>query len=237
MTSRGSDPNTARKTSCQLSNASCRFAAPRPFRTQWLACVARDFLTTMGEPGNWRAPGPSPTPMTAEQFTYLVKLATDAVEQEQVDAIAAFTDLWLGGNVTNQPLRMNGDNLAPELGYGSFRDAAAAWRSLQQLWPRVQRRGSLALHFPDRDSACSAANGSCEPVELGDYENHYAAGRRPGGILVMVELAAAPTWFVRSPPRLLTASCWAWCWRPRWRGSENLRSGLPPRQIQLANAV
>jgi hypothetical protein len=90
-------------------------------------------ISPMGQPGTWRAPGPSSAPMTAAQFTYLAKLDMDAVEPAQVDAIAAFADLWLSGNVTNQPLRMNGDTLVPELGYGSFQDAAAAWRRLKQL--------------------------------------------------------------------------------------------------------
>jgi hypothetical protein len=90
-------------------------------------------IAPMGEPGQWRAPGPLAAPMTATQFTYLATLDVDAVEQAQVQAIAAFADVWIGGNVTNQPLRMNGDTLSPELGYSSFRDAAAAWRSLKQL--------------------------------------------------------------------------------------------------------
>jgi hypothetical protein len=90
-------------------------------------------IAPMGEPGQWRAPGPLAAPMTATQFTYLATLDVDAVEQAQVEAIAAFADFWIGGNVTNQPLRMNGDTLSPELGYSSFQDAAAAWRSLMQL--------------------------------------------------------------------------------------------------------
>jgi hypothetical protein len=71
--------------------------------------------------------------MTAAQFTYLLRLDMDAVEQAQVNAIAAFADLWLQGNASNQPLRMNGDTLLPELGYGSFQEAAAAWRKLKSL--------------------------------------------------------------------------------------------------------
>ena len=90
-------------------------------------------ISPMGQPGNWRAPGPQNAPMTAAQFAYIARLDMDAVEQAQVDAIAAFADLWLKGNVTNQPLRMNGDTLVPELGYGLFQEAAAAWRRLKQL--------------------------------------------------------------------------------------------------------
>jgi patatin-like phospholipase len=90
-------------------------------------------ISPMGEPGHWRGPGPPNEPMTGAQFAYLARLDMDAVEQPQVDAIGAFADLWLNGTVTNQPIRMDGDTLAPELGYGSFQDAEAAWRRLIQL--------------------------------------------------------------------------------------------------------
>jgi uncharacterized protein len=90
-------------------------------------------ISPMGKPGNWRAPGPAEAPMTAAQFTYLARLDMDAVEQVQVDAIAAFAELWVKGSVSNQPIRMNGDTLELELGYGTFGDAAAAWEKLKRL--------------------------------------------------------------------------------------------------------
>jgi len=88
-------------------------------------------ISPMGKPGSWRPPGPAAGPMTAAQFTYLTRLDMDAVEQPQVDAIATFADLWLQGNVTNQPLRMDSDTLTPELGYITFQDAATAWRAIK----------------------------------------------------------------------------------------------------------
>jgi hypothetical protein len=90
-------------------------------------------ISPMGQPGAWRAPGAPTAPMTAAQFAYLTRLDMDAVDQSQVNAITEFADLWLKGNVSNQPLRMDSDTLKPELGYGSFQDAAAAWRKLKQL--------------------------------------------------------------------------------------------------------
>jgi uncharacterized protein len=90
-------------------------------------------VSPLGEPGKWRAPGSPAVPMTAAQFTYLVRLDMDAVEQPQVNAISSFADIWLGGYVTNQPLRMDGDTLKPELGYGTFQEAIAAWQVLKQL--------------------------------------------------------------------------------------------------------
>ena len=58
--------------------------------------------------------------MSAAQFTYLAKLDMDAVEQAQVDAISNYADLWVQGLAPNQPIRMNGDTLHPELGQGTF---------------------------------------------------------------------------------------------------------------------
>jgi len=55
----------------------------------------------------------------------------DAVEQPQVDAIGRYADLWLQGSASNQPIRMNGDNLVPELGQTRFQDAVAAWKAIK----------------------------------------------------------------------------------------------------------
>jgi uncharacterized protein len=77
--------------------------------------------------GGWAAPGP----MTAAQFTYLAKLDMDAVEQPQVDAISKYADLWLHNLVLNQPIRMNGDTLDPELGQNTFTTAEAAWNAIK----------------------------------------------------------------------------------------------------------
>jgi hypothetical protein len=90
-------------------------------------------ISPMGGPGNWRPPGPAAAPMSSAQFTYLLRLDMDAVEQPQVNAISNFADLWLKGQVSNQPIRMNGDTLQPELGYQSFQEAATAWRTLKGL--------------------------------------------------------------------------------------------------------
>jgi len=77
--------------------------------------------------GAWCAPGT----MTEAQFTSLAKLDMDAVEQAQVDAISNYADLWLQGIAPNQPLRMNGDTLDPELGQITFPTAAAAWNAIK----------------------------------------------------------------------------------------------------------
>lgn len=112
-----------------MTGGSARVAAPAVSRIVRL----NPLISPMGKAGIWRAPGAAATPMTAAQFTYLARLDMDAVEQTQVDAITQFADLWIAGNVSNQPIRMDADTLGLELGYGNFPDAAAAWRSLKQL--------------------------------------------------------------------------------------------------------
>ena len=77
--------------------------------------------------GAWHAPGA----MSAAQFMYLAKLDMDAVEQSQVDAISKYADLWIQGVAPNQPLRMNGDTLDPELGQTTFQSAVAAWNAIK----------------------------------------------------------------------------------------------------------
>ena len=77
--------------------------------------------------GAWCAPGA----MSAAQFTYLAKLDMDAVEQPQVDAISKYADLWVQSVAPNQPIRMNGDTLNPELGQNTFQAAKAAWDAIK----------------------------------------------------------------------------------------------------------
>jgi hypothetical protein len=79
-----------------------------------------------------RAFGWKPPPdLTAAQFNYLVNLDMDAVEPVQVDAIRQLADLWLAGKVRNQPIRIDGDTLATELGHDLYAPAKAAWLKLR----------------------------------------------------------------------------------------------------------
>jgi hypothetical protein len=75
----------------------------------------------------------APSGMTAAQFSYLVNLDMDATDQPQVDAISEFADLWLANKVANQPIRMDGDTLRPELGDAWFSNAVASWNAVKNL--------------------------------------------------------------------------------------------------------
>jgi hypothetical protein len=84
-------------------------------------------LSPVKKAGTWAPPGS----LTAAQFTYLAGCDMDAVQQAQVDAICRYADLWVQGMAPNQPIRMNGDTLVPELGQTTFQDAAAAWKAIK----------------------------------------------------------------------------------------------------------
>jgi hypothetical protein len=58
-------------------------------------------------------------------------LDMDAVQQAEVDAISKYADLWIRNIATNQPLRMNGDTLDPELGPATFQGAVDAWNAIK----------------------------------------------------------------------------------------------------------
>jgi hypothetical protein len=77
--------------------------------------------------GNWTAPGS----MTAAQFSYLTTLDMDAVEQGQVDTISSFADLWVQDKAPNQPIRMDSDTLAIEIGDPWFSRANASWNAIK----------------------------------------------------------------------------------------------------------
>jgi len=85
-------------------------------------------ISPVKKAGAWSAPGS----MSAAQFTFLAKLDFDAVQQSQVDAISGYADLWLQSVAPNQPIRMNGDTLDPELGQTRFQAALAAWNAIKQ---------------------------------------------------------------------------------------------------------
>ena len=68
--------------------------------------------------------------MTPEAFVYLCGLGMDAVEQPQVAAIESYCDLWLADRVPNQPIRMDGATLEPEIGQARFSQAKDAWERI-----------------------------------------------------------------------------------------------------------
>jgi hypothetical protein len=85
-------------------------------------------ISPSGVPGAWTAPdGWAP-----EQFKYLCDLDMDAVEPIQVEYIDRWCSQWINGAARNQPIRMNGETLAAEVGYSKFADCVRAWRTLSE---------------------------------------------------------------------------------------------------------
>ncbi len=79
-------------------------------------------------PGRWMPPGS----MTAAQFKYLANnIHLDAIDPAQVAYISTYAEDWLQDLAPNQPLRMEGDTLRVEVGYGRFSEALAAWRAIR----------------------------------------------------------------------------------------------------------
>lgn len=72
-----------------------------------------------------------PGSMNPKDFSNLANLGLDAVEQKDADMIASYAGLWLRDAAPNQPIRMNGDTLAKELGQTKFSEAAAAWSAIK----------------------------------------------------------------------------------------------------------
>ena len=54
----------------------------------------------------------------------------DAVDPSQFLYVTEYADYWINGLAPNQPIRMSGDTLVNELGYGTFAEAQAAWRGI-----------------------------------------------------------------------------------------------------------
>jgi len=67
--------------------------------------------------------------MTVAQFKYLANLDVDAVEQQQVEAIADFADLWLAGKApTSDP--DGPDTLKPDSATARSR-GVAGWNKVK----------------------------------------------------------------------------------------------------------
>jgi len=87
-------------------------------------------ISPVGAPGAWGPPGK----MTDQQFKDISTLAVDALEQKDVDKIAAYTELWLKGEVPNQPIREDTTTMKLELGSATFKEAASLWQGLKSFY-------------------------------------------------------------------------------------------------------
>ena len=75
--------------------------------------------------GNWAPPG-----VTLDEFGELANMDMDAIQQTDVELIKKLAAAWIADQAMNQPIRMDGDTLAAELGQDRFSAAVAAWKAL-----------------------------------------------------------------------------------------------------------
>jgi hypothetical protein len=71
--------------------------------------------------GQWRLPNT----LDEEEFSSLVEMDMDAVEQDEVELIKQFCELWIKGEVNNQPIQSH-DNLSCKIGQHTFDAAKSA---------------------------------------------------------------------------------------------------------------
>lgn len=77
-----------------------------------------------GAPFPWELPG-----FSVKEFIRLSELGLDAVDQYDVNLIKKLTHHWLAGVANNQPVRMNGETLACEIGHNKYAKALTQWQS------------------------------------------------------------------------------------------------------------
>ena len=81
-------------------------------------------IQPVGSKGSWKVPdGLSP-----RDFQQLQQIPMDAIEQDRVELIVRLGEAWIAGSSPNQPIRVNRDTLACEIGYRTFRQGVAAWK-------------------------------------------------------------------------------------------------------------
>ena len=71
-----------------------------------------------------------PDGLNADQFQGLTQLSMDAVQQSQVELIAALGTSWLADGARNQPIRMSSDDFSGSLGEELYSAAKARWNDL-----------------------------------------------------------------------------------------------------------
>lgn len=117
-------PNVATFVAHMATGAGAGVSAPADSRIVRMSPL---ISPVMGANGNWQVP----PGMTMDQFSFLKDLDMDAVENDEIEAIINYTNLWIQDKTLNQPIRMNGDTLKLEVGSTLFSGALAAWNAIK----------------------------------------------------------------------------------------------------------
>jgi hypothetical protein len=81
------------------------------------------------EKGAGDVPWVLPQGMSRDDFRAIRDLPMDATKQDDIDRIRAFGEMWIAGDIRNQPIRANTVTLDPEIGDGRFQFAEAKARA------------------------------------------------------------------------------------------------------------
>ncbi len=92
--------------------------------------LVQPIKAAIGAPFPWELPG-----FSVKEFIRLSELGLDAVDQYDVNLIKKLTHHWLAGVANNQPVRMNGETLACEIGHHKYAKALAQWQSYDTSAP------------------------------------------------------------------------------------------------------
>ncbi|MBV8615625.1 MAG: patatin-like phospholipase family protein [Acetobacteraceae bacterium] len=108
------------------AHVALRGALPGPGPQPTASPVVRlnALIQPVGAENDWRVP-PGLTP---RDFSDLLKLPVDAIEQHSVELIVKLGQAWISDQVLNQPVRTNRQTLGCEIGYRHFSEGLAAWR-------------------------------------------------------------------------------------------------------------
>jgi hypothetical protein len=77
--------------------------------------------------GQWQAPGG----MTVAQFQYLCGIGIDALLPNEVNTIAVYAQLWLGGQAPNQLIHTDDGKPSVSIGQPDFETALTAWNAIK----------------------------------------------------------------------------------------------------------
>jgi predicted acylesterase/phospholipase RssA len=75
--------------------------------------------------GGWKLPGA----VSGSDFQALIAMELDAMTEPELALIRTMCDLWIAGEIRNQPIRM-GEHLRCDIGHEKFSEAAAHWRRI-----------------------------------------------------------------------------------------------------------
>ena len=70
-----------------------------------------------------------PDGLSGSDFQALIEIELDAMTEPELALIRKLCDLWIAGEIRNQPIR-SGEHLRCDIGQEKFSEAAAHWKRI-----------------------------------------------------------------------------------------------------------